>query len=48
MLTATAPDRAQVIKEALQEQMKIKDVIVLDTAGISTMYANDGGVIAVV
>ena len=42
------PDRAQVIKEALQEQMKIKDVIVLDTAGISTMYANDGGVIAVV
>lgn len=40
--------RAQILKEALQEKMNIKKIVVLDTAGVSSMYANDGGVIVVV
>ena len=39
------PARAQVLKEAFQERMKLAKVVVLDTAGVSSMYANDGGVI---
>lgn len=38
-------ERAQMIKEAIAERMQVKDVLVLDTAGVSSMYANDGGVI---
>lgn len=40
--------RAQILKEALQERMNIKKIVILDTAGVSSMYANDGGVIVVV
>ena len=39
------PERAQMVKEALLERMHVKDVIILDTAGVSSMYANDGGII---
>lgn len=42
------PDRAQVLKEAFEERMKLAKIIVLDTAGVSSMYANDGGVIVAV
>ena len=42
------PSRAEVLKSALQEKMKLKDIVILDTAGVSTMYANDGGVIVCV
>ena len=42
------PDRAQYMKELLTSKADFKDVVVLDTAGISSMYASDGGVIAVV
>lgn len=42
------PGRAQMVKEAIQEKMKLKDIIILDTAGISTMYAGDGGIIVAV
>lgn len=42
------PARAQILKEALEERMDIKKIVVLDTAGVSSMYANDGGVIVVV
>lgn len=41
-------DRAEIVKDALMQKMKFKDVIILDTAGVSSMYANDGGVIVVV
>ena len=41
-------DRAVMVKDALQKKRKFKDVIILDTAGVSSMYANDGGVIVVV
>ena len=40
--------RAESVKDMLLEKMNFKDVIVLDTAGISSMYAADGGVIVVV
>lgn len=42
------PARAQELKELLLKRLRPKDVIVLDTAGISSMYAADGGVIAVI
>lgn len=41
-------ERAESVKNLLKEKAKFKDVIVLDTAGISSMYANDGGIIVVV
>lgn len=42
------PERALQVKEMLLEKVPLKDVIILDTRGISTMYANDGGVIVAV
>lgn len=42
------PARAQELKRMLVERMNPKDVLVLDTAGISSMYASDGGVIVVI
>ena len=42
------PDRALSVKKMLEEKMKLKDIIILDTRGISSMYANDGGIIVVV
>ena len=39
------PERVQMVKAALLERMQVKDVIILDTAGVSSMYANDGGII---
>lgn len=41
-------DRAAVLKNAIQERIPVKKIVVLDTAGVSSMYANDGGVIVVV
>ena len=42
------PERAQMVKEEILKRVSVKDVIVLDTAGISSLYASDGGVIVVV
>lgn len=42
------PERARQVKEKLEELLQFKDIIVVDTAGVSTMYANDGGIIVVV
>lgn len=42
------PDRGRMVREAILERIQVKDVILLDTAGISTMYANDGGIIVVI
>ncbi|MDO5806793.1 MAG: DegV family protein [Lachnospiraceae bacterium] len=41
------PERAEAVKNAILEKISVKDVILLDTAGVSSMYANDGGVIVV-
>lgn len=40
-----APERAEHMKALLEKKATFKDVIILDTAGISSMYANDGGII---
>lgn len=42
------PERAEQLKHAIMELIPIKDCILVDTRGISSMYANDGGVIAVI
>lgn len=42
------PERAQMAKEEILKRMPVKDVIILDTRGISSMYASDGGIIMVV
>lgn len=42
------PQRAVTVKEKIQKLAKFKDIIIVDTAGVSTMYANDGGVIMAV
>lgn len=39
------PERAEMVKEALLSRLAVKDVFVLDTQGVSSMYANDGGII---
>lgn len=38
-------ERAQELLEDYKKKAKFKDAIILDTRGISTMYANDGGII---
>lgn len=42
------PSRAEDVADMLRERATFKDIIILDTAGISSMYASDGGVIVVV
>lgn len=41
------PQRAQMVKEAILERIRVKDVIIEDTNGISSLYAGDGGIIVV-
>jgi len=41
-------ERAVMVKDAIISRMKVKGVVLLDTAGISSTYANDGGVIVVI
>ena len=40
-----APERAQFMKEKLCSMADFKEVVITDTCGVSTVYANDGGVI---
>ena len=40
-----APERAQYVKELLCSKAKFREIVITDTAGVSTVYANDGGVI---
>lgn len=42
------PERAKAVKEKIEQIAKFKKIIILDTAGVSSMYANDGGVIMAV
>ncbi len=41
-------ERAEEVKKTILAKSEFKDVILVDTAGISSMYASDGGVIMVV
>ena len=40
-------ERAELLQEAILKRLKFRDVVIVDTAGISSMYANDGGIIVV-
>lgn len=40
-----ALQRAEQFKEGLLSKIKVKECLIMDTRGISSMYANDGGVI---
>ena len=42
------PQRAESVKQMILEKVRFKKVLILETRGISSMYANDGGVIVVV
>lgn len=42
------PERAEDLKRRLLAKVKCKDVLILNMRGVSTMYANDGGLIMVV
>lgn len=42
------PERALAVKEKVEKVAKFKKIIVIDTAGVSSLYANDGGVIMAV
>ena len=42
------PDRAMRVRDALLERIPLREVILLDTRGISSLYASDGGIIVVV
>lgn len=38
--------RAMFVKEEILKRVPFKDFLIVDTAGVSTMYANEGGIIA--
>lgn len=41
------PERAREVERMLLDKIRVKDSFIVNTAGISTMYANDGGIIVV-
>lgn len=41
-------ERAEMVRDAIRDRVQVQDILVLDTAGVSSMYANDGGIIVVV
>ena len=40
-----APERAEYVKDLLCSKAKFREVVITDTAGVATVYANDGGII---
>ncbi len=42
------PERAELVRDKLEALAKFKKIIIINTAGVSSMYANDGGVIIAV
>ncbi|MDD2972535.1 MAG: DegV family protein [Lachnospiraceae bacterium] len=42
------PERAEYTREMLEKRAKWREIMIFDTAGISSMYANDGGIIVTV
>lgn len=41
------PERARMVKAEILKRVSVKEILVLDTGGISSMYASDGGIILV-
>ena len=46
--TYTPEEEAKMLEEAIRERLNPAKIVVMDTAGVSSMYANDGGVIVAV
>lgn len=42
------PERAQYVRDLIEKAATFKKILIVDTAGVSSMYANDGGVILAV
>ncbi len=42
------PKRAERVRGKIEQVMHFKEIFILDTAGVSSMYANDGGIIIAV
>ena len=42
------PDKAEKFKEIICKKTDFRDILIMDTAGVSSMYANDGGIIVTV
>lgn len=40
-----APEKAEKLKKQIEEMYNFKEVIIVETAGLSSAYANDGGII---
>jgi DegV family protein with EDD domain len=41
-------ERAEMVRDAILERIRVKDVFLTETRGVSTVYANDGGIILVI
>ena len=41
-------ERAIMVRDAILERMQVKEVVMIETGGLSTVYANDGGIIVVI
>ena len=39
------PERGQMVANAILERINVKDVVLVNASGVTTMYANDGGII---
>lgn len=39
------PERADYVKELLEERIAVREIRIMETAGVSSLYANDGGII---
>lgn len=42
------PRSAECVRQYIEEKLHFKETLILDTAGVSSMYANDGGVIVTI
>lgn len=42
------PARAEIVKNAILERMNVRKVIVQEAGGLTTVYANDGGIVVVI
>ncbi|MCD8037843.1 MAG: DegV family protein [Lachnospiraceae bacterium] len=39
------PEAADSVRRGIEEKLRVREVVIMDTAGISSMYASDGGVV---
>ena len=39
------PQRAELVRRTMCERAQFRDVVITETAGVATVYANDGGII---